>query len=454
MAVAIVIILLVIGSLVFHFVSPWWFTPLASNWSAIDNTINVTFWVTGIVFVLVNCFLAYVIFRYRFKRHRRADYEPENKKLEGWLIGVTTIGVAAMLAPGLVVWSRFVSVPEQATVVEVMGQQWQWRFRLPGDDGKLGRAAVKFIDHRNPFGLDPADPNAQDDILIDSNELHLALDQPVNVVLRSQDVLHNFAIPQFRVKMDLVPGLSSSLWFTPTRIGRFDLLCEELCGMAHYSMRGHVVVDSPADYELWVSAQPTFRQQLAQQEGNIERGRTLYSSCAVCHGQNGQGDKNFQAPQLAGQATWYVERQLRYFKTAVRGAHSKDIYGQQMAAMSGALVDDTAVRDVASYIHSLTPTVADEVPDGDRVKGQKLFQNCAFCHGDKAQGNFALNAPRLAGQHAWYLQRQLEYYQQDVRGTHPQDKYGNQMILMSKLLQNKQAVADVAAYLSALGGAD
>ncbi|HSQ11314.1 MAG TPA: cytochrome B, partial [Burkholderiaceae bacterium] len=100
MAIAVVLVILIAGSVLFHFLSPWYFTPIASNWSAIDDTISITFWVTGAVFVLVNLFMAYAIYRYRHRTNARAQYEPENKKLEWWLLAVTTVGVAAMLAPG------------------------------------------------------------------------------------------------------------------------------------------------------------------------------------------------------------------------------------------------------------------------------------------------------------------------------------------------------------------
>ena len=191
-AIAIVIVLLVIVSVVFHFVSPWWFTPIASNWIAIDDTINLTFWVTGTVFVLVNGFLAYAVFRYRFNKNRRADYQPENKRLETWLTVITTVGVAAMLAPGLVVWGQFVTVPENAKEFEAVGQQWHWSYRLPGQDGIFGQTAVALIDEQNPFGINPKDVNGHDDILINSNEMHLPIDRPVKALLRSKDVLHNF----------------------------------------------------------------------------------------------------------------------------------------------------------------------------------------------------------------------------------------------------------------------
>src|SRR5690606_27925778 len=137
MALAVVIVLLVVGSLIFHFVSPWYFTPLASNWSAIDFTVDVTFWVCGIVFVAVNLFTAYCLIRYRHRKGHRAHYEPESTKLEGSLTAFTSLGVAAMLTPGLFVWGDFVTVPEEAAVVEALGKQWHWSFRFPGEDGVL-----------------------------------------------------------------------------------------------------------------------------------------------------------------------------------------------------------------------------------------------------------------------------------------------------------------------------
>ncbi|MDE0758322.1 MAG: cytochrome B, partial [Pseudomonadales bacterium] len=119
MPVAVVFILLVIGSIIFHFASPWWFTPLASNWGTIDDTVNITFWVTGFVFVAVNLFMAYAVMRFRnHKDSKPAKYEPENPKLEIWLTVLTAIGVAAILAPGLYVWNEFVHVPDEAWEVE------------------------------------------------------------------------------------------------------------------------------------------------------------------------------------------------------------------------------------------------------------------------------------------------------------------------------------------------
>ena len=450
MTIAIVIILLVIATLVFHFISPWWFTPLASNWQAIDDTINISLWVVGTVFVAVSLFLSFVIFKYRYNKNRRSDYDPENSKLEGWLTLVTTLGVAAMLAPGLVVWGQFISVPENSEIVEVVGQQWHWSYRLPGKDGKLGKTAINLVSEKNPFGIDVNDVNGADDLLIKSNELHLLIDQPVKVLLRSKDVLHNFAVPQFRVKMDLVPGAVTFVWFTPTKLGRYEMLCEELCGIAHFTMRGYIKVDSVSDYQIWLASLPTFTQTLTRDSANIVQGKQHYAGCVSCHGIDGQGNEAMSAPKLAGLSRWYLHRQLSYFKQKIRGQNSDDLYGQQMAVMSGLLPDDKAIEDVSAYLSSLSPTDNISVSTGDPIKGKSFYKNCAYCHGDHAQGNFAMNAPKLAEQHPWYLKRQISSYQRGIRGTHPADLYGKQMILMSKILHDEQAVNDVVSYISSL----
>jgi cytochrome c oxidase subunit 2 len=260
MAVALLLLLVAVGSVLFHLLSPWWWTPIATNWRYIDDTINITFWITGVVFFAVVTFMAYCVFRFRHQEGRRAAYNPENKKLEWWLSVGTAIGVAAMLAPGLVVWHQFVTVPAEATDVEVMGQQWQWSFRLPGKDGRLGTTNVRNISADNPMGLNRDDPYGQDDVLIDNGELHLLVGKPVKVLLRSIDVVHDFYVPEFRAKMDMVPGMVTYFWITPIRTGTFDVLCAELCGVAHAQMRGKVIVEEEKDYHAWLEKQSTFAE--------------------------------------------------------------------------------------------------------------------------------------------------------------------------------------------------
>lgn len=260
MVVAIVMILVVVGSVVFHFLSPWWFSPLASNWSYIDDTTVLTFWITGAVFAAVVLFLAYCLFRFRHQEGRKAAYEPENRRLEGWLTAVTAGGVIAMLAPGLFVWAQFVNVPDTATDVEVVGQQWLWSFRLPGADGRLGAADNRSVSFENTLGISPADPFGQDDVLIEGGELIIPVDRPVRFLLRSIDVLHNFYIPEFRAKMDMIPGSVTYFWATPTKTGTYEILCAELCGVGHSYMRGVVTVVTGEEYDDWLASQMTFAE--------------------------------------------------------------------------------------------------------------------------------------------------------------------------------------------------
>jgi cytochrome c oxidase subunit 2 len=260
MPVALILLLVAIGSVVFHLLSPWWWTPIATNWSYIDDTINITFWITGFVFTAVVAFMAYCVFRFHHKEGRQAAYNPENKKLEWWLSVGTGVGVAAMLAPGLVVWHQFVTVPADATEIEVMGQQWQWSFRLPGKDGRLGTTDVRNISSENPMGVNRDDAHGQDDVIIENGDLHLPVGKPVKVLLRSVDVLHDFYVPEFRAKMDMVPGMVTYFWIKPIRTGTFDVLCAELCGAAHYQMRAKVIVEDEGEYHAWLEQQKTFAE--------------------------------------------------------------------------------------------------------------------------------------------------------------------------------------------------
>jgi cytochrome c oxidase subunit 2 len=263
MIIALVLILLAVGSVAFHLWSPWWWTPIASNWGYIDDTIILTFWITGVVFVAVVLFMAYCVLRYRYKPNRRSEYDPESSKLEWTLTILTSLGVAGMLAPGLFVWNQYVTVPEGADRVEVLGQQWSWGYRYPGKDGVLGTTEPRFVNYENPFGINPDDPNGKDDVMVEGDDLHLPLDRPVKMLLRSIDVLHDFYVPQFRAKMDLVPGMVTYFWVTPIRTGTFEVLCAELCGVAHHAMRSYVVVEEEADFQAWLEEQITFEEYAA-----------------------------------------------------------------------------------------------------------------------------------------------------------------------------------------------
>lgn len=450
MVLAIVLLILVAGTVAFHFVSPWYLTPLASNWGDIDNTIQITLVVTGFVFVAVNLFMIYAIVRFRYNKNRRAAYEPESKKLELWLTGVTTVGIAALLAPGLVVWGHFVSPPNDAYEMEVVGQQWHWSFRFPGEDGQFGGVHGRFISDDNPFGINLDDPRGRDDILVESPIVLLPVDRPVRLVLRSKDVLHNFKVANFRAKMDMVPGQTSYMWFTPTRIGDYDLICAQLCGIGHFAMRGKVRVVEQAEFDEWLTQRQTFAQQQARPPADPGAGEPHYATCVACHGADGQGNRELNAPRLAGMPAWYVARQLDNFRSGARGTHEDDVYGQQMRPFAIILPDEDAIRNLAAYLESMPYRHAAPTISGDAARGQRLYRNCANCHGAEGEGNRFVNGPRLAGIQDWYHATQLANFRDGIRGRHPADLYGNQMIDMAQMLVNERAINDVVSYINTL----
>ncbi len=450
MTLAVVIFLLVVATIIFHFASPWWFTDIAADWGSIDLTINITFWVTGFVFIACNLFMAYCVWKFRQKDGHKAVYEPENHKLEAGLSILTTIGVIAMLAPGLFTWATFVTPPENAAEYEVLGQQWQWQFRYPGADGVLGTADTEFVSESNPFGVNPADPNGQDDVIVNDPDMHLPVNQPVKALLRSNDVLHNYTVAQFRVKMDLVPGLTSYLWFDPTEVGTYDILCEELCGIGHFIMRGSVTIDTQEDFDAWIAEQPTFAETQSMAAPNLAAGQAQYAACAACHGANGEGNQALNAPKLAGQQAWYIERQLNHFKVGARGGEG-DTNGAQMVAFAGMLTTDEAVRNVAAYISSLPDTPAPTTVSGDIDNGYDIYdRNCAACHLDDGAGTWYTDAPKLAGMSDWYFVTQISNFRAGIRGLHSEDDFGEQMVSMATAMADEQEIADVAAYINTL----
>jgi len=263
MAIAVAIALLVLVSIAFHWLSPWWHTPIASNWGSIDSALDVTLWICAAAFIALNLFLAWTLLRYRHRAGHRAHYEPENTTLEKRLTFWTGVGIAGMLAPGLLAWNQYVTVPKDAAIVEAIGQQWQWGFRFPGTDGVLGTTNISHVTPENSFGVNPSDPYGQDDILVESPELHLPVGKPVKLILRSKDVLHDFYVPNFRAKMDLVPGIVTYIWLTPTRTGTYEIMCAELCGVGHHMMRGTVIVSNERDFRSWLGQQQTYAQLAA-----------------------------------------------------------------------------------------------------------------------------------------------------------------------------------------------
>jgi cytochrome c oxidase subunit 2 len=291
-----------------------------------------------------------------------------------------------------------------------------------------------------------------DDVLIADPQLHLPIDQPVKLLLRSKDVLHNFTVAQFRVKMDLVPGIDTYMWFTPTREGGFDVLCEELCGMAHHTMRGRVIVESRENFDTWLGAQPTYSDMLNLAAGNAQAGKNAFAPCVACHGQNGEGNLAMNAPKLSGMDEWYLRKQLSNYKAMKRGADPSDVLGAQMRGMAATLADAAAINNVVAYIGTLDDVQSEATISGDISHGEDLYQTCVNCHGAKGQGIWAMNAPRIAGMSDWYTANQLRNFRDGLRGVHPDDFYGQQMAQISKMLDEDEEITDLVAYLNTLGG--
>jgi len=204
----------------------------------------------------------------------------------------------------------------------------------------------------------------------------------------------------------------------------------------------------------------------------------LFQACGFCHGDKGQGRQRLDAPAIAGLQSWYLERQMHNLRNGIRGVHPDDLPGQQMAMITGMFRNDATITALAAYIQALkpgAPPMAGRGPagqpepierpfkwksryaainassPGNAATGKKIYQeSCMACHGADGQGNQALGAPRLTVLASWYMERELQYFRDGIRGSDPKDTFGAQMVPSSKLLANDQAIADVLAYVRTL----
>jgi cytochrome c oxidase subunit 2 len=234
----------------------WWFVPSASRHGAeIDRVFNVTLGITGLLFALLQAGLGWLVLRFR---HRGADTsgKPVRRRLENRfavVAGVLIFGVdITIFALGESEWFKaWGPAPGDSAVVEVTASQFMWHFRYPGKDGVFGRTSPALISPDNPAGIDANDVASKDDI-VSANELHLENNRPIRLRLRSKDVIHSFFLPNQRVKQDVVPGMMIEIWFVPTQEGRFEIACNQLCGMFHHRMRGALVVEKRENLETWL----------------------------------------------------------------------------------------------------------------------------------------------------------------------------------------------------------
>jgi cytochrome c oxidase subunit 2 len=200
----------------------------------IDGMFHLITWITGVVFVIVELLLLYFLFRYRHKEGRKAHYTHGNNRLEVvWTIIPALICVVLALLSRRT-WTEIKQqMPPNALEIEITGEQFSWTIRYAGKDGRIGT----------------------DDDIVSLNQLHFPVGKPVVATLRSKDVIHSFFLPEFRVKQDAVPGMSTRIWFDATRTGKWEIACAELCGLGHYRMKGFVTVETPEEFGAWITAQ-------------------------------------------------------------------------------------------------------------------------------------------------------------------------------------------------------
>jgi cytochrome c oxidase subunit 2 len=286
--------------------------------------------VTGLVLFLV------VWLMFRFCSHYRksnpdADRNHRIKKSWHWEVGWTTASLVIFL--GLYAWGaefylREHRAPPGATDIYVVGKQWMWK-----------------IEH----------PDGQREI----NALHVALDRPVRLVMTSEDVIHGFSVPAFRLKQDVVPGRYVTMWFNPTEAGTYQLYCTQFCGTAHAAMGGSVTVLDSGDFQKWLAANTTAGAgTLAAQGGALYR----KLGCSGCHDTNagiGPSLAGLYLRQVALRAGGSAVADDGFIRTAILEPATRPAVGYKTAMPSFAgQVDEEQVVALVAYIKSLAGKTA------------------------------------------------------------------------------------------------
>jgi cytochrome c oxidase subunit 2 len=211
----------------------WWLPENVSTFGAeIDWLFHLIYYITGGTFILVTAaFLTFIVV-YRDRPGRRARFTHGNTTLEIVWTVVPSLILVVLTFLSVPAWSKIkMTMPQTDFVVQVTAKQFNWQVTYPGPDGKFG--------------------TADDKTLLD--EMHVPVGKPIRVNLRSQDVIHSFFVPQFRIKQDAVPGREIGVWFEVTKTGKYEWPCAELCGFGHSGMRGWVFVHSAEDYSKWAA---------------------------------------------------------------------------------------------------------------------------------------------------------------------------------------------------------
>jgi cytochrome c oxidase subunit 2 len=216
-------------------------------------------WLMLVLFVGWSAYFVYTLWRFNVRRNAVANHEGSNSKIPKYTeIAVVVAEAVLLIGVAIPIWAKNVAQfpdPKDATVVQVMAQQFAWNVRYPGPDGKFGRQDMKLISNTNVFGVVPDDPSGKDDIQL-LNEIHVPVNKPVLIYLSSKDVIHSLKLVSMRITQDAIPGLRFPVTFTPTKLGRYQIECAQLCGNGHAAMSGgFVIVQTPEDYEAWLKSQ-------------------------------------------------------------------------------------------------------------------------------------------------------------------------------------------------------
>jgi cytochrome c oxidase subunit II len=234
----------------------------------IDKMLYMTIGVTGVIFIITQILLFWFCFKYQERDGQKATFFAHSTKLELLWTTVPAIFLTILVVFGLINWFKMTgNPPDGAAVVEITGHQFGWEMRYPGKDNILGKKDYKKYNtpSGNTLGVDFDDVNSLDDL--HTTEMHLVVGKPVKLVINSQDVIHDVGLNHFRMKMDAVPGIPTTLWFTPqittadmkVKTGNpnfvYEISCDQLCGKSHFSMRGVIVVEKQAEYNKWIAEQ-------------------------------------------------------------------------------------------------------------------------------------------------------------------------------------------------------
>jgi cytochrome c oxidase subunit 2 len=236
----------------------WWMPEVASKEGVlIDQLTYFIYYLTGGVFVLTQIVLIYFLVKYRSKG-AKATYSHGNNRLELLWTAIPTAIFIGLWGYSNHLWLDVLHgpAPPDSMEVHVLAYQFGFSFQYPGADGKLGQSDVKLIGNDNPFGNDPNDPATKDNF--QASVLELPVNKPVRVRLNSRDVIHAFYVPQFRIYQDMVPGRTIDwVWFIPTKLGSFQLACNQLCGSGHYNMKAQIEVVTQEDFDKWYKEKAT-----------------------------------------------------------------------------------------------------------------------------------------------------------------------------------------------------